>query len=977
MKFDKDKYISQLRAKYGDRRAQNFAQEEAKVLRYVREVSERLADTYTLEDVLAVGGTGIVLKGHHNRFNRSIVVKVNRPDAEAEGVSMVENEAGVLPTLSHPNIISVLDLRKLCNHGSVLCDCENARETCDHSEECATTPKLTYIVEPFISGSKPFFTHDSNNVKGTWLYRRIEELKRAMPAPLRLGGGDDAGQATERVALLLDDIAALFSQWISLLSHVHSPNPLAEEGYVYLDVKPENVLVDEHGHLMSIDFGSVEKRDGKNQSPVEVFFTKLYAHPELIRSQSEKPSSNRVRASFKRSKLRPAFDYYALGISMLQILHEIAEVRPHVIPQLPLYRSLHFLSTRLLDGRNSPRKEDNLFPYASQVFPGLHESDYSSLKYENLDDALRDLDKERGRWNLEDKVPELATYSKDIVRVVPGFNTVLTPRLRGVIEHPLVSRLKYVTQLGLVSLVYPTADHSRYDHALGSYTYTTYYVKSLFNDLGNPLFRNLVGTEDVNAVLLAALLHDLGQYPLAHDLEEVQPGIFKHGLIGKELLKDTTQDQRGRTLLEIITDRQNGWGVKEDTFQRIFRATPKGLDFSEEDRRASLKTDVLAAIIDGQVDADKADYIIRDSVRCELPYGAQLDMERLLRVLTVAILPEEQDTGGRVTLGVYDKGLVSAHAFGQARYQLLSTVYWHHTARIIKAMLQYATAMGLPLEAFGPKQQRENIELEIRERLLKFVKSLVPPFTFRPQPQPRTTRAQEADFDLAAEPPEEVIAAVAGDEENNVGNNPEEEDWYPGIAWTDWLMLRWVAGLPEASPQSRNLIHGIQTRRLYKRVATFTRGGPHKILIERLDKKLLGDWPARVDLCRELHRRVYERLSREWDNLDTKTTITKSDFEKLCESHLLILVDIPDAPKKIGYARPLGLVPELREKAYQQDTRQAAEDEEWRKIMADMVKGIAPVRVLCHPGVRNLVSSIYSRDNKLETAIANLLNESL
>ena len=582
VKFDKDKYSSQLRDKYADRRAQDFAREETKALRYLREVSERLSDTYTIGDVLAVGGTGIVLKGSHNRFNRPIIVKINRPGTEAEGESMVENEAGVLPTLSHPNIIGVLDLRKLCDHGSGLCDCDNARETCDHSEEeCATTPKLTYIVEPFISGSKPFFTHDRNNVKGTWLYERTEELKRAMPTPLRLGGSDVAGQATERVALLLDDIAALFSQWISLLSHVHSANPLGEEGHVYLDVKPENVLVDEHGHLTSIDFGSVEKRDSKDQSPVEIFFTKSYAHPELIRSQSEKPSSNRVRASVKRSNLRPAFDYYALGISMLQILHEIAEVRPHVIPQLPLYRSLHFLATRLLDGRNSTRREENPFLYASQVFPGLRESDYSSLKYDNLDDALRDLDKERGRWNLEDKVPELATYSKDIVRVVPGFNTVLTPRLRGVIEHPLVSRLKYVTQLGLVSLVYPTADHSRYDHALGSYTFTTYYVKSLFNDLGNPLFRNLVGTEEVNAVLLAALLHDLGQYPLAHDLEEVHPGIFKHARIGNELLKDTTKDQRGRTLLEIITNQQNGWGVKEDTLQRIFRALPKGLDFPE------------------------------------------------------------------------------------------------------------------------------------------------------------------------------------------------------------------------------------------------------------------------------------------------------------------------------------------------------------------------------------------------------------
>lgn len=663
---------------------------------------------------------------------------------------------------------------------------------------------------------------------------------------------------------------------------------------------------------------------------------------------------------------------------MLQILDAIAEVRPHVIPQLPLYRSLHFLATRLLDGKNLAREDGNRYQYAPQVFQSLRESDYDSLSYENLDDALRDLDKERGRWNLEDKVPELATYSKDIVRVVPGYNTVLTPRLRGVIEHPLVARLKYVTQLGLVSLVYPTADHSRYDHALGSYTYTTYYVKSLFNDLGNPLFRNLVGTEDVSAVLLAALLHDLGQYPLAHDLEEVHREIFNHGHIGKYLLEDTMLDQHGRTLLQIITDQQNGWGVKAETLHRIFGALPKNIYSGEEDKRASFKTDVLAAIIDGQVDADKADYIIRDSVRCELPYGAQLDLERLLRVLTVAVLPEAQETGGRVTLGVYDKGLVSAHAFGQARYQLLSTVYWHHTSRIIKAMLQYATAMGLPPDVFNPvRQVRESSELEIRERLLKFVKSLVPPFDNRPEQQPRAARAQEDDLDLAAQPPEDVLMAVADDEaRTNVSRSDEAAEWYPGIAWTDWLMLCWIAGLSESSLKSRNLIRGIQTRRLYKRVATFVRdeGGTHSNLIQKLDDL---NWPARVDFCKKLHDRVYDRLSREWANINTATTMSQTDFEKLCESHLLILVDIPPAQKKIGYARPLGVVPELREKSYQQDTRQASEDKDWRAIMAKMVAGIAPVRVLCHPDVRNLVSSIYARNMKLETAMANLLKESL
>jgi HD superfamily phosphohydrolase len=950
-KLTSEEYIRQLGAKYGDRRGSEFRAESNKVAAYFEAVSTRLSATYTIEKVLAVGGTGIVHLGRHERFPQPIVLKINRPNIDPEGKSMVANEAQVLPRLNHPNIIRVLDVGDMPE----------------------LTPTLTYVVEPFITGSKPFFTFDKDHVSETWLYGRIEQLRHAMPEVLDLSRDDDAGQGTGRLVSLLGDLAALFSQWVSLLFHLHSKHDDADNGYVYLDVKPENVLIDEHLHLTSIDYGSVERVDLRDPSPIEVFYTERYAHPKLIRRKKDKASSNRVRGAIKRSELTYQFDYFALGISMLEVLNEIALVRPHVVPQLPLYRSLHFLATRLLDGQNSSRKEDDHYPHSSQVFPGLHDSDYLQLGYDNLSDVDRDLEKERGRWSLENEVPELAAYSKDIVRVVPGYNTVLTPRLRGVIEHPLVARLKYVTQLGLVSLVYPTADHSRYDHSLGSYTYTTYYMKSLFNDLGNPLFRNLVGTEDLNAVLLAALLHDLGQYPLAHDLEEVHDRIFKHGRIGETLLEDATPDRRGRTLLQIIEDPQNGWGVRADTLRRVLGAHSKNQLLAEAEQRTPLKIEVLASVVDGPVDADKADYIIRDSVRCELPYGSQLDLERLLRVLTVAIIPEEASPMRRVTLGVYDKGLTSAHAFGLARYQLFATVYWHHTARIAKAMLQYATAMGLPLEVFGPSTpNRERKELEIRERLLEFVKSLVPPFRQSLNESPGPVLGREPDFDLAAEPPEQVLASLASDTGASSGEEDSavRSDWYAGVAWTDWLMLEWITDLPRGSAQSRNLLHGIQVRRLYKRIATFARDGAHDSLIRKLDEL---DWPERVDLCSKLHERVCDRLRRDWANLNTRN-ISESAFEKLCKSHLLILIDIPNPSKKIGYDRPLGLVPELKEKSYQQDARQPAEDKSWREITSRMIEGIAPVRILCHSDIRNLVSALFV---PVETSIAKELESLL
>lgn len=961
-----DEYKNQLQSKYGDRRRTEFEKELPTVIRYFEAITARLTDTYDIEKVLAVGGTGIVHLGKHKRFPQPIVLKFNRPNIDPEEISMVEHEAGLLPKLSHPNIIRVLDIGELSGNEAQL----------------AGVPKLSYIVEPFIEGSKPFFTFDRDRVEDTWLYQSIKKLKERVPDGLKFGTDDDAGRTISVIMSFLGEVAALFSQWVSLLSHIHLPHTTAESGYVYLDVKPENVLIDEHLHLTSIDYGSVEHVDLKDSCPIKVFFTERYAHPNLLRRKTNRASSNRVRGALKRSELTPAFDHFALGISMLEVLNEVALIRPHVVPQLPLYRSLHFLATRLLGGQNSARAADNHYQYASQIFPGLHEEDYVNLNYSSLTEAYRDLEKERGHWNLEERVPELAAYSKDIVRIVPGFNTVLTPRLRRVIEHPLVGRLKYVTQLGLASLVYPTADHSRLDHALGSYTYTTYYLKSLFNDLGNPLFRNLVGTEDINAVLLAALLHDLGQYPLAHDLEEVHERIFKHVRIGMAFLEDSMSDRQNRTLLNIIEDPQNGWGVRPETLRQILGAHSRNQDLTAEMQKqdltaekqkqeTSLKRDVMAAILDGPVDADKADYIVRDSARCELPYGDQLDLERLLRVLTVAIIPDETIPIRRVTLGVYDKGLASAHAFGQARYQLFSTVYWHHTVRIAKTMLQYATAIGLPREVFGPETTaRKHKEVQIQENLIAFVKSLVPPFEIPREEYGRFARNANTRVNLGAELTEDVLTAISNESGGKVKDDLEQNaDWYPGIAWTDWLMLQWIKHLPEASAESRNLIQGLQSRRLYKRIATFSRGvNQWDRIIRKLDEL---PWTDRVDLCRKLSNKIYCRLRFDWANLNTASSMTKSEFEKLCESHLIILIDVPSPSKKISYDRPLGVVPELREKSYHQDTRHAFADKSWQEIMDRMANGIAPVRILCHPDVRNLVSAIYA---PVETSIAKELS---
>ena len=96
-------------------------------------------------------------------------------------------------------------------------------------------------------------------------------------------------------------------------------------------------------------------------------------------------------------------------------------------------------------------------------------------------------------------------------------------------------RLAGVPQLGIISLVYPTATHSRLEHVLGTFTNVVRYCDALYHDPLNSLFKQIVSEADIIALLLAALFHDLGQFPLAHDLEEAAPELFDHEKIARQI----------------------------------------------------------------------------------------------------------------------------------------------------------------------------------------------------------------------------------------------------------------------------------------------------------------------------------------------------------------------------------------------------------------------------------------------------------
>ncbi len=207
-----------------------------------------------------------------------------------------------------------------------------------------------------------------------------------------------------------------------------------------------------------------------------------------------------------------------------------------------------------------------------------------------------------------------------------------------------VQRLRRVRQLGLASLAYPGADHSRYSHSLGVFATARKMLDRLASD-GHGFDASTRA-----ATLAAALLHDLGHGPFSHVFERVS-GVNHEGITRRLVL-----DAEGEVYRTLIAH-------DADLPERIV-----GLLSCEGDRTAC---DVLSS----QLDADR----LRDNLMTGSRYG-RYDLAWLLQSLTVV-------DGG---LAVGGKGVSAAEAYLQARYHMYRHVYFHKVVRAAEGMVKLA-----------------------------------------------------------------------------------------------------------------------------------------------------------------------------------------------------------------------------------------------------------------------------------------------
>ena len=208
-------------------------------------------------------------------------------------------------------------------------------------------------------------------------------------------------------------------------------------------------------------------------------------------------------------------------------------------------------------------------------------------------------------------------------------------------------RLRRVRQLGLAHFAYQAAEHSRFTHSLGALHLATRILAKLAG-------KYEISEADHTAVRVAALLHDVGHGAFSHVLEDIFDFHHEDFTIAAVLSGET---EIGRVLKNYSAE------LPEKVAAIV---------------RGDFKPTALAQLVSSQLDVDRMDYLLRDSLMTGAKYGVY-DLEWIIKSLEI---DEENDR-----LYVSARGIYAVEDYLQARYYMFRQVYFHRTLRSAEAVL--------------------------------------------------------------------------------------------------------------------------------------------------------------------------------------------------------------------------------------------------------------------------------------------------
>ena len=242
---------------------------------------------------------------------------------------------------------------------------------------------------------------------------------------------------------------------------------------------------------------------------------------------------------------------------------------------------------------------------------------------------------------------------RDPVHNLLGFDRERDKLILDLIETREVQRLRSIKLMGVSYVVYPGADHNRFSHSLGA----AFLMKRIIERMQGLRYESQYAqtiellNEHHELLIAAALLHDIGHYPFSHLLESHTK--IDHEQWTTKLLVDPNSE-----VYQVLKSSDSSYPEKiKSIIERTY------------------KPSFVSKFISSQLDVDRMDYLLRDSVHTGVGYG-QFDLEWLIHSLR--IIKHERDWEIAVDI---EKGLRAAESYLLSRYNMFQQVYHHKTGR--------------------------------------------------------------------------------------------------------------------------------------------------------------------------------------------------------------------------------------------------------------------------------------------------------
>ncbi len=289
---------------------------------------------------------------------------------------------------------------------------------------------------------------------------------------------------------------------------------------------------------------------------------------------------------------------------------------------------------------------------------------------------------------LRSHIPKKGNVKTTEIRDVIHGSVELYPWEMEIIDSVAFQRLRNIKQLGFSEFAYPCAVHNRYIHSIGA--------AHLAGAAFQAIFRKHFFSSQENyhhyyyLARVSALLHDIGHGPFSHAIETSMPSVAKLGLpvevTGKDPKRQASHEDYtlkiilDSSLTPVLEKNYARFGISPWTIACVMNLSLKEKDGFFSDRGVSFRK-VLHQIISSEMDADRMDYLQRDSYYTGVSYG-KFDANWLLTNLGVYI---EKKTAH---MALSERAIYTFEDFLLSRYHMFLMVYLHHKSVCYEKMME-------------------------------------------------------------------------------------------------------------------------------------------------------------------------------------------------------------------------------------------------------------------------------------------------